>query len=250
MAPRAPATDPDALRAALARIVASAGMVRAPRMCRLLAFLVEHSLAGSARATSEYAIGIDVFDRDPASYDTCDDPIVRVQMGRLRTKLRQYYDGAGSADPLRLAIPLGCYGLQIGSRAAGAGQARLALHPLQAIDQGTALQAFAGGVGEELACRLHGVLGARLCAQAALPELAALPQPAWLETAPPPRHLNGSLRADAGQVRIALRLADGDSGRLLAAQLFDFAPGWSIAAQEDIARVLGAWVLERLNGEG
>lgn len=252
LAPLAPQPDADAVRAALARIVTSSGMARAPRMCRLLAFLVRHSLTGALRHTAEYAIGIDVFDRDPARYDTCDDPIVRVQMGRLRNKLRQYYDGVGSADPVRLAIPLGSYALQIGNRAAASGQARLALQPLRALDPGGALQAFAGGVCEELACRLHGALGPRLCPREARPHAAApalaLPSPAWLETAP--RRLEGSLRADAGQVRVALRLADGDSGHLLAAQLFDFAPGLTIAAQETVARVLGAWILERLNCEG
>ena len=37
------------------------------------------------------------------------DPIVRVQMGRLRSKLRGYYERQGAGDPIRIEIPIGAY---------------------------------------------------------------------------------------------------------------------------------------------
>lgn len=57
-------------------------------MSRLLAYLVERAITDCARDTSEYAIGIGVFDRDPLHYSPGEDPVVRVQVGRLRTKLK------------------------------------------------------------------------------------------------------------------------------------------------------------------
>ncbi|MEC5218929.1 hypothetical protein RCH09_003904 [Actimicrobium sp. GrIS 1.19] len=102
--------DSDApVRAALAEILASAGFARAQRMQELLRFLVEKQMTGAVRETSEYAIGIEVFERDAATYSTCEDPIVRVQIGRLREKLRHYYATAGAQTTLRFAIPVGSY---------------------------------------------------------------------------------------------------------------------------------------------
>lgn len=43
------------------------------------------------------------------SYDPGFDPIVRVQMGRLRSKLRAYYNGPGLSDRVRIDVPLGGY---------------------------------------------------------------------------------------------------------------------------------------------
>ena len=58
----------------------------------------------------EARIGLEVFGRRAESYDPAIDPIVRVQMGRLRGKLRAYYAaGEGASDRLRIDIPIGSY---------------------------------------------------------------------------------------------------------------------------------------------
>ena len=54
-------------------------------------------------------IGLDVFGRKADSYDPAFDPIVRVQMGRLRSKLRAYYNGSGLPDLVRIDVPVGTY---------------------------------------------------------------------------------------------------------------------------------------------
>jgi len=64
----------------LEKILASRCFGRSPRLSRFLRFLVENALAGTTGNLKEYAIGIDVFDRDP-SYDSRLDPIVRVEAG-------------------------------------------------------------------------------------------------------------------------------------------------------------------------
>ena len=54
--------------------------------------MVEKALAGAK--VKEYEIAVEVMDRG-TDYDPAADATVRVEAGRLRTRLREYYDGAG-----------------------------------------------------------------------------------------------------------------------------------------------------------
>jgi hypothetical protein len=101
-------TESDAVRAHLAKILASGGFVKADRLCRFLRFTVEAKLNGEEGQIKEYVLGREVFDRN-GSYDPRLDPIVRVEARRLRTKLEEYYSGAGQADALRIEFPKGSY---------------------------------------------------------------------------------------------------------------------------------------------
>src|SRR5262245_49911427 len=95
-------------RAQLERILASAGFATTDRLSRFLRYVVERSLAGEAGQLKEYVIGVEVFDRDDR-YDPRLDSIVRVEAGRLRTKLDEYYNGPGRADPLVIQLRRGSY---------------------------------------------------------------------------------------------------------------------------------------------
>ena len=77
-------------------------------MIRFLRFIVEETLAGRADKLSEYAIGVEVYDRGE-SFEPSADAIVRVDARRLRSKLREYYDTVGSNDPLLIEVPKGTY---------------------------------------------------------------------------------------------------------------------------------------------
>jgi TolB-like protein len=98
----------DDVRHQLDRLLASAGFANAGRMSRFLKFVVDKTLAGEGERLKEYVIGIEVFDRD-ASYDPRLDSIVRVEAGRLRAKLAEYYAGQGRGDPIVLSLPKGGY---------------------------------------------------------------------------------------------------------------------------------------------
>jgi TolB-like protein len=87
-------------------ILASEHFVSAPKMRALLRYLVEATLAGDAARLKGYAIGVDVFDRN-ADFDPGTDPIVRVQVGRLRKLLDAFYKSEGSTRVLRIDIPKG-----------------------------------------------------------------------------------------------------------------------------------------------
>jgi TolB-like protein len=99
---------PEEIRTQLDRVLASEPFASATRLRRFLRHVVERSLARDAEQLKEYAIGVAVFDRDE-HYDPRVDSIVRVEAGRLRTKLDEYYRGAGAADPVRIRVPRGGY---------------------------------------------------------------------------------------------------------------------------------------------
>ena len=99
---------PDAVRLQLGRLLASDGFANADRMSRFLRYVVERTLAGEADQLKEYAIGIDVFDRNEA-YDPRMDSIVRVEAARLRSKIDEYYNQTGVDDPILIRLRRGSY---------------------------------------------------------------------------------------------------------------------------------------------
>jgi len=100
--------DANEVRAQVERILASRGFVTAGRLSRLLRHVVERTLAGETDQLKEYSVGMEVFDRDD-KYDPRVDSIVRVEAGRLRSRLDEYYNGDGAADRVRISLPRGGY---------------------------------------------------------------------------------------------------------------------------------------------
>jgi hypothetical protein len=104
IAPHSPATPPEEL---LTQIVESDAFRSAPMMRTLLGYL----WANRGKPVSEYAVAIDALGR-PASFDPKIDSTVRVQISRLRAKLKEFYEEKGEPFPLKLSIPLGQHDLQ------------------------------------------------------------------------------------------------------------------------------------------
>ena len=99
------------VRAELDRILATKGFSSAGRLSKLLRHVVEKTLAGETDQLKEYAVGVEVFERD-GNYDPRLDSIVRVEAGRLRSRLEQYYSGEGAGSPIRINLPRGGYSAQ------------------------------------------------------------------------------------------------------------------------------------------
>jgi len=78
------------------------------RLSRFLRYLVEQDFVSLSGEIKEYAIGLDVFDRDP-SFDPRQDSVVRANATRLRGKLAQYYEGDGKNDPVVIELHRGSY---------------------------------------------------------------------------------------------------------------------------------------------
>jgi len=122
---------PEAIRQQLERVLASAQFANAPSMGKMLRFVVDHALEGTADRLKEYTLGVEVFGRG-GDFDPRQDTIVRVQARRLRERLVDYYALSGTADPVRIGLPSGHYVPKFGwapAIPALAGDASAALSP-------------------------------------------------------------------------------------------------------------------------
>ena len=98
----------DQISSQLERILASPGFASAERASRFLRYVVERTMAGEGDQLKEYVIGRAVFDRGD-DYDPRIDSIVRVEAGRLRSKIDEYYSGPGRADDVLIQLRRGSY---------------------------------------------------------------------------------------------------------------------------------------------
>jgi hypothetical protein len=92
------------------RVVGSDLLHGSESLCKLLRYLAEHCIDHPGAAVKEYQIATELFKR-PQDFDPRLDATVRVQTGRLRSKLAEYYAGVGKKDPWILEIPKGAYSL-------------------------------------------------------------------------------------------------------------------------------------------
>ena len=103
-----PEASPDEIRAALVSVVSSEAFRGARRLQDLLTYVVEEYSAGRGDKIRAKLISEDVYKRPPNS-GADGDNVVRVDAGRLRRRLDQYYLDAGRDDPLRIYIDAGGY---------------------------------------------------------------------------------------------------------------------------------------------
>jgi len=102
------------------RLIKSHSLHTSESLCKLLRYLAEHSLDHPGIALKEYQIATEVLGR-PAGFDPQSDSTVRVQAGRLRVKLAEYYANEGPDDPIVVEVPKGSYALTFHLRTAKAG---------------------------------------------------------------------------------------------------------------------------------
>ena len=96
-----------AVRAQLARILASEIFSRSDRLTAFLTFIVEQTLDGHGATLKEHVLAMAVYGKG-ADFGAAVDPIVRVDARRLRDKLREYYVSAPH-DPVVISVPKGSY---------------------------------------------------------------------------------------------------------------------------------------------
>ena len=101
-----------AVREHLRSIVDSDEFSGSERRRHLLQYLVEETLAGRGDQLKAYNVGRKAIGR-PAGFDPQTDPIVRVEIGRLRATLDRYYR-ARSDSSIVISIPKGRYAAEFG----------------------------------------------------------------------------------------------------------------------------------------
>lgn len=95
-------------RTELRRLLDDPELSSSEARCRMLAFLVEETLAGRADRLKGTVLAQEVFGRG-AEFDPQTDPVVRIEARRLRRDLDVYYAAHGDRARVRFAIPKGAY---------------------------------------------------------------------------------------------------------------------------------------------
>ncbi len=103
--------DQAAIRNVLDGILKSAPFRQSERRQKFLRYIAGEAMAGRGDRLKAYTIAVEVFER-PETFDPVTDPIVRVEAGRLRDKLREYYEGEGKNAAVRIELPKGAYAPQ------------------------------------------------------------------------------------------------------------------------------------------
>jgi hypothetical protein len=110
-----PTVDREQNLAAVESLVKSQTLHSSESLCKLLRYLADQALQNPGTPIKEYQIATEVFGR-PADFDSHLDSTVRVQAGRLRVKLAEYYASEGMDDPIIVELPRGSYSLSVHPR--------------------------------------------------------------------------------------------------------------------------------------
>src|SRR5205807_4557411 len=113
---RASIAEREQFLAEIDRLTGSHVLHGSESLCKLLRYLAEHALHHPGVPLKEYQIATEVFGR-PTDFDPQSDSTIRVQAGRLRMKLAEYYSSEGADDPLVVELPKGTYVLSFHQRA-------------------------------------------------------------------------------------------------------------------------------------
>lgn len=226
-------------------------------MVRLLRFCVEHTVNGRAAELKESVLGGEVFDRGPG-YDPRLDPIVRVEMRRLRSKLNAYYERTPGAE-FRIEFPTGSYaahfvpaddrGATITSHAPQAPPASVVVLPFKDLHAAADDEYFSDGLTEELIHVLTKIEGLRVIAWSSANklrdtgDLRSVARELDAATV-----LTGSVRRAGDRLRITAHLADAVSGQFLWSETYDRKPEDVFRIQEEIAQAIAASLQVQLLG--
>ena len=236
------------IREQLSRLLESSLFMHAERLGRFLKFVVDETLEGRADRLNQFAIAIDVFDRDE-SFDPTVDAIVRVEAGRLRSKLLEYYDELGSGDPIRIELPKRSYAAAFHFRSATEASASLenaeqdsaimsskdsnktislieptiAVLPFVNMSPDPEQVYFADGITEDLITDLSKLPGISVISRQSTFSYkgAAVPAQQVCDELGANLVLEGSVRKVGNRVRITAQLIEGSSGQHLWAQRYD-----------------------------
>jgi hypothetical protein len=108
-------------RGQIEKLLSSHALHGSESLCKLLRYLADQALEHPGASPKEYQIATEVFGR-PNDFDPHLDSTVRVQAGRLRAKLAEYYASEGAEDQILVDFPRGTYALAFHERSQGVGR--------------------------------------------------------------------------------------------------------------------------------
>ena len=246
-----------AIRAQLDHILTHREFLATDKMRDFLRFIVEEKLAGRASRLKGYTIATRVFGRGD-DFDAAQDPVVRIQAGRLRRALERYYLVSGVRDPILIDIPKGRYipyfsaqnaaperrrsGLSTGSSATldSPTGPSVAVLPLVNLTDDSKQQFFTVGLVEDLATELSRFQDIVVisCHQESTAGVLST-NPVELGRIIGARFiLQGTVRRDPQTVKVAMQLVDTATGKQIWADSYSHPIDASrlIETQERIAQ--------------
>jgi hypothetical protein len=125
--------------AQIEKLLGSHSLRGSESLCKLLRYVAHHSMEHPGTSPKEYQIATEVFGRQE-DFDPHVDSMVRVQAGRLRTKLAEYYSSEGAEDPILVEIPKGTYALTFHPHHAPASKTGSATVPQHSVVSGNQVQ--------------------------------------------------------------------------------------------------------------
>jgi hypothetical protein len=109
-------TDRAQINTQIEKLANSPALHGSESLCKLLRYIAKHALEHPGASLKEYQIATEVFGRAD-DFDPQVDSMVRVQAGRLRAKLAEYYNSEAAAeDPVWVDLPKGTYVLSFHPR--------------------------------------------------------------------------------------------------------------------------------------
>jgi TolB-like protein len=213
------------ISATLERVLTSHAFSRSARLRSLLRYVVSAQSTKRNHWIREAAVALDVFRRDPATFDSMKDGIVRVSFNRLRKLLSRYYEDEGQHDLLRFEIPRGGYSVIVRRRMSGvlSSPVRIAVLPLANLTNDEAHEALCDGLTDDL-----------IDALAKVPQLRALARTSTrrfrntdldvreiAKTLAVDTLIEGSVQRVGDQMRITVQMILGRDGTHLWSQAFE-----------------------------
>lgn len=241
----------------LASVLASEAFAQSPRRRRFLEFIVSETLANRGGQLKGYRIGLEVFGKPP-SFDPVLDPVVRVEAGRLRDRLREYYSEKGLSDPVVITLPKGSYtpefefrppattvphtgaavaAFDIGSPATTV-KPSLAVLPFRNVSDDHEHDYLADGLTDTLITDLSKVSGLVIvCRQSSFAFRDSDMPMAKIAQRFKVRYLVlGSVQRSAQRLRIAARVIDSETDATIWAERYDRELGDLFAIEDDVCR--------------
>ncbi len=240
------------VRQQLDRILNSKTFQQVQRLKRFVSFVVLETKDGRGDQLKEFVVGVQVFDKE-SSFDPRNDPIVRVQARRLRTRLATYYLEEGQNDEILIELPKGGYAAVFKKRGAAAARKpvlsalirrnTVVVLPFSDHSANHDLDYFCQGISQEIIHTLANLEAARVIAR----DLSQLSAPATNQpfaeaAASAGMIVSGSVRKSGENLRITTQLIDGASGDYLWSESIDRNSANMFGIQEEVAQA----VLKRL----
>ena len=232
----------DAIRDQVDKILSTDGFAGSKKLSQLLVFLVEQAIEG--RSFNEYSIALDVFQKNE-SFDPRIDPVVRVYVRRLRSKLNQYRTTTGLQDPVEIVLPPRTYVPMIRMRPrpelirpdSSNAQRNIAVRPFRCLSADKADEYFSDGLVEELIHALAKVKGIRVISVPALESgrTVSLSARELHEQFRVEAVLGGNVRKGFNTMRVSAHLTNAIDGTLIWSEMYERGGDDLLTLQANIA---------------